>query len=98
MAGSRLRRRPQKRIGSLLIGVTAYARNVWRLAGGATVDPVEHGRDDMTGRMARTLAAAAALTAATGVAQSHDGASLRGDIGYTADTNFNIDWGDRRRR
>jgi hypothetical protein len=48
--------------------------------------------------MARTLAAAAALTAATGVAQSHDGASLRGDIGYTADTNFNIDWGDRCRR
>jgi outer membrane protein OmpA-like peptidoglycan-associated protein len=56
-------------------------------------------RDDMTGRMARMLLAAAALAAVTGVAHAYDGAYVRGDIGYTTDTNFsadddNIDWGD----
>jgi outer membrane protein OmpA-like peptidoglycan-associated protein len=56
-------------------------------------------RDDMTGRLVKMLLVTAAVAALTGVAHAYEGPYVRGDIGYSTDTNFsaddeNIDWGD----
>lgn len=53
----------------------------------------------MTGRLTKILLATAATAALTGVAHANEGWYVRGDIGYTTDTNFSADdnlinWGD----
>jgi outer membrane protein OmpA-like peptidoglycan-associated protein len=54
----------------------------------------------MTGRFAKFLLATAAMSAVSGVAHAYDaGWYIRGDLGYSTDTNFsadddNINWGD----